>query len=773
MSAKIKLLSLILIVFVLLSAVFVACGSGKVKIEYDLDGGVNAKGNPTEYDKKSGNFKLLEPTKEYFDFLGWFDDEGNKVEELTPVYANKLRLTAKWQYYLAYEGTMVTGFAAGANANYSEVVIPSAISTEDGEIEITHIDDAAFKNNKKIQTLKIGDSVKSIGQSAFEGCSSLTNIDFGNGLENIYSYAFSGCDKLMTVTIPQSVKEIDSGAFNDCFKLVEVINKSALNISTGAEDNGDVAFYAITVHNQQNSKLRKSAENYLFVRLDDANYLVGYDGDDNATKLTLPVSNEPYYVNKYAFYQDETLTSVKIPADSALEIGQGAFKNCVNLRTADIKSSSKIGDEAFYGCVSLYNLTLSENLREIGESAFYGCYSLTSVSVPQSMETIGDAAFKECYKLVEVINKSNLTIEKNIDNGWIGFFSIVIHNQQSKLVYQSNFVFLPTEQANYLVCYDGESPITLNLPENYKNQEYVINDFAFFGCKTLTKVTIPSGGAKKIGKNAFTNCSKLAILKIGDSVTEIDQNAFFGCRALISVTLGASVTEIRQQAFYGCSKLIQVINLSTLPLVEGSTDYGNICQNAKFLLTTENENKIREEGDYLFASVRESGNAKLCLVGYIGASTDLILPSYYNGAKYEIYKNAFAGDGLITSVVISAGVTNIGESAFANCFNLKTVTIQNGVEEIGWNAFKGCDKLEKIVIAETVSTIGFNAFDGCTALTEAVFKEPVGWTYSLSSEIATIPSKELANAKTAAELLKTQSYRGWQRLGEPEESTDD
>ena len=61
-----------------------------------------------------------------------------------------------------------------------------------------------------------------------------------------------------------------------------------------------------------------------------------------------------------------------------------------------------------------------------------------------------------------------------------------------------------------------------------------------------------------IGGSAFSGCSSLTSVVIGDSVTSIDDYAFYNCSNLTNVTIGNSVTEIGFQAFIGCSKLTTV-----------------------------------------------------------------------------------------------------------------------------------------------------------------------------------------------------------------------
>ncbi|EIC02768.1 leucine-rich repeat domain-containing protein, partial [Treponema saccharophilum] len=68
---------------------------------------------------------------------------------------------------------------------------------------------------------------------------------------------------------------------------------------------------------------------------------------------------------------------------------------------------------------------------------------------------------------------------------------------------------------------------------------------------------------------------------------------------------------------------------------------------------------------------------------------------------------------IITSVVIPAGVTEIGYEAFSYCKALASVVIPDSVTEIGKAAFRGCESLASVVIPESVMAIGDSAFKGC------------------------------------------------------------
>lgn len=74
-------------------------------ITYDLAGGVNNSENPTTYTIESGLITLKNPTREGYNFLGWYNGE----QLVTTIDSNTLEnitLTAKWKITTAHEGSV-------------------------------------------------------------------------------------------------------------------------------------------------------------------------------------------------------------------------------------------------------------------------------------------------------------------------------------------------------------------------------------------------------------------------------------------------------------------------------------------------------------------------------------------------------------------------------------------------------------------------------------------------------------------------------------------
>ena len=91
----------------------------------------------------------------------------------------------------------------------------------------------------------------------------------------------------------------------------------------------------------------------------------------------------------------------------------------------------------------------------------------------------------------------------------------------------------------------------------------------------------------------------------------------------------------------------------------------------------------------------------------------------------SIGNSAFYDCSSLTSVTIPDSVTSIGEWAFYGCSSLTSVTIPHGVTSIGGAAFWGCSSLTSVTIPDSVTSIGEWAFSDCSSLTSVTIPDSV------------------------------------------------
>ena len=79
----------------------------------------------------------------------------------------------------------------------------------------------------------------------------------------------------------------------------------------------------------------------------------------------------------------------------------------------------------------------------------------------------------------------------------------------------------------------------------------------------------------------------------------------------------------------------------------------------------------------------------------------------------------------IKSVVVSDGITAIGDRAFSGCTALTQVSMPVTLKTIGGWAFNGCASLLEITLPEGLTDISWYAFCGCKGLKEMIFPDSV------------------------------------------------
>ena len=83
----------------------------------------------------------------------------------------------------------------------------------------------------------------------------------------------------------------------------------------------------------------------------------------------------------------------------------------------------------------------------------------------------------------------------------------------------------------------------------------------------------------------------------------------------------------------------------------------------------------------------------------------------------SIGDRAFSYCSSLTDIKIPQSVTDIGGVVFRECTNLSSITLSNNITSIGPFAFEKCTNLTSITIPGSVTAIGPNAFEDCTNLT--------------------------------------------------------
>lgn len=115
------------------------------------------------------------------------------------------------------ENAWVTYYEFGKYAGH--VKIPSEVSWRGKSYEVSGVTANAFSDSKKLLSVEMPNSVKTIGYYAFSRCVALTSVVMSESLTHIPECAFYECRKLTSINIPENVVSIGEMAFSGCVSL--------------------------------------------------------------------------------------------------------------------------------------------------------------------------------------------------------------------------------------------------------------------------------------------------------------------------------------------------------------------------------------------------------------------------------------------------------------------------------------------------------------------------------------------------------------------------
>jgi len=227
--------------------------------------------------------------------------------------------------------------------------------------------------------------------------------------------------------------------------------------------------------------------------------------------------NNPYIIKYNGTLGGDPLTTGSL--------GYIIRQNITKYVTIDLSGSTMtvIEANAFSGCSNLVSIIIPQGITTIGGSAFAET-GITSVTIPASVTTIGTYAFSAGYLTEIIVNPLN--------------------TQYSSL----NGVLYNKTQTE-LVCYPrGKTSSSFTIPDTVE----VISTGAFSNCSNLTNIII-GNSVREIGIGAFFESTNITSIIIPDNVTSIGNFAFAGCANLTSVTFEGTIASgnIDSFTFYG------------------------------------------------------------------------------------------------------------------------------------------------------------------------------------------------------------------------------
>lgn len=538
------------------------------------------------------------------------------------------------------------------------------------------ISDYAFAGNQKLEGVKLGETLLSVGQYAFAACKELENVEVGASKVKYGAYAFTGCESLKEFYVNSAV--LPEGMFYECENLEKV---------TVGPDVNDIGVFAFRDTKVSNFEISKDNKTY---KSQTANYILSADG-----KKLVAVS--PLVEGEF--------TTANIDGKDIKEISKGAFSHNQKITSVVLPNVTAVGDYGLASNKSLVSVTLGE-LKTIGEYAFFeasitampkftakteiGKYAfsftkLTSVTIPDKMK-IAEGTFSECLDLATVVIGNDVEIgdyafSMNKDNA----FKVVEYMEDDTKLFR----------------YEFSSPLTsLTIGD-----DAVIGESAFSNAASLETVTL--GANAEIGKMAFYNTSSLKNIDLS-KVKSLGDYAISGDVYYACLDNNMTVAAVSNDGYYRYTYHGPQITTADLSSAESIGEYAlSYCRSLTDVKLNE---KIKEIPQYAFAGCASLKNINLENVETIGeyAFMECGLETVNLSSAETIGDYAFVSNRTLNSVKLNEKGTDIGEGTFSYCDPLNKVENLAAAENIGDYAF-AYDAITEIDLTGAV-TIGKNAF---------------------------------------------------------------
>lgn len=431
-------------------------------------------------------------------------------------------------------------------------------------INVVGIKTEAFKENNIVQNITLSPSVEFIGINAFKGCQTLQTVTINydavsGGCSQIGDEAFAGSTlssivfsdtgatsklteigkrafrntKLTSIEIPATVTQIGAGCFENINSLSDVTFKSGGNngVTVGA-----YAFYNCpsigSVAFEDALRQYKLGKGTFALPTETKNVMMDFSFPSGNTNINYGDAND---IDKYDYILAGRSSLEKVTFGEKLSdtIPDNTLRGCYNLREAHFKSAT----------------------------AKYNTYKNNAIYEPQLFSNV-----TQPFMVFGPQKKADNTTDADpLVSSWTGHLGYKIDGEWAPVPYQymdadnKTHIELGYKSGQYIATVDvieGSSdailskyklntsikvsetrtPVTIpRIIGNYNIVEIGNNCFADNVKSKIYKITIEDGHVVSVGDSAFSGCSNLEWVYLGNSITYIGSKAFADCPALENI----------------------------------------------------------------------------------------------------------------------------------------------------------------------------------------------------------------------------------------------
>ena len=244
-------------------------------------------------------------------------------------------------------------------------------------------------------------------------------------------------------------------------------------------------------------------------------------------------------------------------------LGFRAFASCPRLQSIEgLESVEEVGDWCFAGDVSLQEIRLP-HIQKLGQQPFYGCSGLTDLSLREEAfhgKPLAAVFANMPYKGGEKVTVNNIEyfVPKNIVNitlGGVSFCDGFLTGFSSADVTLTDPIVKVGVEA-FAHC--GGLHADLSRLEE-------VAERGFFGCWLDEKLVLPN--IRVLKKEAFAECASLKSVQIGPRLSEMDLDAFHGFEfhSIQDFTLEEGAYRIQDCCLCHHEELLRAFNVAEFP----------------------------------------------------------------------------------------------------------------------------------------------------------------------------------------------------------------
>lgn len=254
------------------------------------------------------------------------------------------RVPHRWVEIVPPSSNQSVPWPEGIAKPEGDMVIPASVNHRGFTWQVVAIDNYAFKYNENLTSVKLPESIRSIGTEAFVGCISLRD----------------------TLVIPYGLQQMGIMPFNDCTSLTTLIWK------------------ARDCYGSHHDSIMKYS--YFFRCMDLANVIIDTGVEQLPVDLLSNVAG---------------LKRIEFKGDTRIAVHNLAARSHQMRQLVLSPQMREIGHGAFYE-TAIDTLVLSDSLEVVGAYAFAYCDSLQVVYMGPKVRKVGNYSFTECSHLREV-----------------------------------------------------------------------------------------------------------------------------------------------------------------------------------------------------------------------------------------------------------------------------------------------------------------------------------------------------------------------------------